>query len=142
MAISLVARYMNSTHDVRVSRLMSFCFPPLVESYHVSKNSLSDWSTDQYGGINSLPQYSGSGEAIHKVINDLDRSNLYFCDYCFKVSTECSIWSISFKMFSLGRLIVVLLFCVCVSLFARHPPYQSTPHVWKIEEHIHKIDFQ
>ena len=46
----------------------------------MSKDSLSDWSTDQYGGINSLPQYTGSGEAIQKVINDLDRSNLYFCD--------------------------------------------------------------
>ena len=46
----------------------------------MSKNYLSDRSTDQYGGINSLPQYTGSGEAIHKVINDLDRSNLYFCN--------------------------------------------------------------
>ena len=42
----------------------------------MSKDSLSDWSTDQYGCINLLPQYTGSGEAIHKVINDLDRSNL------------------------------------------------------------------
>ena len=52
-----------------------------MESYHVSKKSLSDWftaTTDQYGGINSSPKYTGSAEVIHKVMNDLDRSNLYF----------------------------------------------------------------
>ena len=43
-----------------------------------------------------MPQYTGSGEAIHKVINDLDRSNPFFCTSILKKElSEISLFGIA-----------------------------------------------